>query len=232
MPQQHLIKSNLQAQVRAPALMQRLKQQLLNQGAETLSTVELIALLIGPGGNSWKVAANMLRSLGGLNEIPKASGWSLRQQPGIGDSRAARLLCAMEIAARLRQPCPSEKPIVSPGHSGRYFSARLAALPRESFACLYLDTRHRPIDFQVLFQGTIDCAAIYPREVVRHCLERNASAVIVGHNHPSGDTQPSQADMTITGRLKDALGLLDIRLLDHLIVAGNQLYSFAEHGQL
>ncbi|MFK7957240.1 MAG: DNA repair protein RadC [Lysobacterales bacterium] len=226
------MKAKPQARHCAPALMKRLKQQVLQQGAAHLSPVELVALLIGPGGNSWEVAANTLHALGGLAGIQKASAWDFKRQRGIGESRALRLLCAMEVSARLRRPPTPEEPIVSPGHSRRYFSTRLVALQRESFACLYLDTRHRPVDFHILFQGTIDCAAVYPREVARHCLERNASAVIVGHNHPSGDAQPSQADITITRRLKDALGLLDIRLLDHLIIADSSVYSFAEHGQL
>ncbi len=215
-----------------PGLLIRLKRHLLQYGPQSLTTTELLGLLLGPGGNPWGVAAGTLEALGGLEGLSKASAWQLRRQTGIGDGRATRVLCAMELAARRQRDTVAADPIASPGHSHRYFAARLANFRRESFGCLYLDTRHRPIDFQILFQGTVDSAAVYPREVLRHCLERDASAVVVGHNHPSGDPHPSHADITITTRLKDALSLLDIRLLDHLIIAGSRVYSFAEHGRI
>lgn len=213
-------------------LLRRQRRELLCRGAQSMSTAELLALLLGPGGDPLGLADHLLNRLGGLAGVARSSGWELRRQAGIGEARAARVLCAAELSVRLAEPPCQPDPVASPADSRRYFSARLGHRRRESFACLYLDTRHRPIDFQVLFEGTIDSAAVYPREILRHCLERDASAVIVGHNHPSGDPAPSHADVAITGRLKEALGLLEIRLLDHLIVAGRQCYSMAEHGRL
>jgi len=120
----------------------------------------------------------------------------------------------------------------SPEHTRQYMLAHLSHLPHEVFAALFLDNKHKVIDFKILFQGTIDGASVYPREVVKQALQLNAAALIFAHNHPSGCVKPSQADMSITQRLKEALGLMDIRVLDHFIVGVNQTYSFAEHGDL
>ena len=121
-------------------------------------------------------------------------------------------------------------PLRSPADLRRYLRMRMAELQHEEFGCLFLDNRHRVIEFTELFRGTIDGAAVYPREVVKACLQRNASAVIFYHNHPSGITEPSQADITLTKRLKEALGLVDIRVLDHVVVSGTESTSLAERG--
>ena len=114
----------------------------------------------------------------------------------------------------------------------RYLQAQLRGEPREVFAALYLDNRHRLIRYEPLFFGTIDSAAVYPREIARRALELNSAALIVAHNHPSGVAEPSDADLRITRRISDALALLDIRLLDHCVVAGAEVVSLAERGQL
>jgi len=122
--------------------------------------------------------------------------------------------------------------ITKPDDSGRYFKARLGDLDHEAFAVLFMDSSHNVLGFEVLFRGTIDSASIYPREVVKEALRYNAAAVILGHNHPSGNSSPSQADLTLTRRLKEALALVDIRTLDHMVVGRGAPYSFAENGQM
>ena len=119
-----------------------------------------------------------------------------------------------------------------PQSSGRFFQDKLAGLEREVFAAAFLDTRHRLIEYVELFQGTIDGAEVHPREVVRQAIRCNAAAVIVAHNHPSGTTDPSAADRAVTARLKQALALVDVRLLDHIIVGGNQTLAMAARGLL
>lgn len=111
-----------------------------------------------------------------------------------------------------------------------YLASRLATREHEVFATLFLDNRHRLIEYRELFYGTIDGAAVYPREVVKEALRHNAGAVILSHNHPSGDPSPSQADEAITQRLKDALALVDVRVLDHVVIGGNRAVSLAERG--
>ncbi|WP_313500242.1 RadC family protein [Stutzerimonas nitrititolerans] len=123
-------------------------------------------------------------------------------------------------------------PFNAPGIVKEYLGAKLAGLEHEVFAVLFLDNQHRLIEYIEMFRGTIDSASVYPREVVKEALKRNAAAVILSHNHPSGHAEPSQADRTLTERLKDALGLVDVRTLDHIIVAGLERVSFAELGLL
>ena len=130
----------------------------------------------------------------------------------------------------LDEPLRQGDPLTSPDDTRRYLSSRLAHHPHEIFAGLFLDNRHRIIRYQELFRGTIDGAAVYPREVVRAALEHNAAAVIFAHNHPSGVAEPSQADISLTKRLKDALQLLDIRVLDHMVVGHGEVISLAERG--
>jgi DNA repair protein RadC len=120
-------------------------------------------------------------------------------------------------------------PLTSPQASKDYVKLQLATYEHEVFACLFLDNKHRVITFEKLFRGSINSASVYPREVVKACLKHNAAAVILAHNHPSGVSEPSQADLSITRRLSDALALIDVRILDHLVV-GAEVTSFAERG--
>ena len=122
--------------------------------------------------------------------------------------------------------------LTSPGAVRDYLRSQLAALPHEVFACLYLDNQHRVIAFEELFRGTLDSASVYPREVVKRALAHNAAALILTHNHPSGVSEPSQADMLLTRRLKESLAMVDIRVLDHLVVGDGDPVSFAERGLL
>jgi len=132
------------------------------------------------------------------------------------------------LAHRVRRGAP----ISNPRHTRDYLRLQLAPYEHEIFAILFLDNRHRVIEFVPLFRGTIDGASVHPREVVKEALRRNAAAVILAHNHPSGVAEPSNADELITTRIRDALALVDIRVLDHLVVTGNDIVSFAERGLL
>jgi DNA repair protein RadC len=132
------------------------------------------------------------------------------------------------LARRVRRG----RPLTSPRHTREYLRQELATLEHEVFAILFLDNRHRVIEFVPLFRGTVDGASVHPREVVKEALARNAAAVILAHNHPSGIAEPSQADELITQRVKDALALIDVRVLDHLVVTGDAIVSFAERGLL
>ena len=151
--------------------------------------------------------------------------------PGIGPARACTLLAALELGNRhLAAGLERGDALTDPQAAGRYFSQRLRGLPHEVFAALFLDTRHRAIAFEELFRGTVDGAEVHPREVVRRALVHNAAALIVGHNHPSGNGEPSAADRAITLRLKQALALVEIRLLDHFIVGDGAPVSLAARG--
>jgi len=153
------------------------------------------------------------------------------EEPGLGPARFAELQAAVEISRRqLSESMRSGPLLASPKATNDYLSAQLRDLEHEVFCCLYLDKRHRLIHYEELFRGTIDGASVHPREIVKQALRRNAAAVIVAHNHPSGIAEPSQADEFITQRVRDALALVDIRLLDHIIVGDGASVSLAERG--
>jgi DNA repair protein RadC len=208
------------------------RRRLRQHGARQLSDIEVLALLLGKDIRSTEaldLATGVLTrcgSLGRLLENPDRL-----RRAGIGEARIARIAAAVEIGRRcLEGPVDRRRPFNKPVDAARCFRARLADLPYEVFACLYLDTRHRMIRHEALFRGTIDGAAVYPREIVKQALGFNAAAVILGHNHPSGDCEPSEADRNITQRVAKALALVDIRLLDHLVVSRSGHVSLAERG--
>lgn len=201
-------------------------------GAGQLTDAEVLALVIGSGIRSrdaLDLAANLLRAGGGLARLA-GSPDSLRTR-GIGDARIARVTAALELGRRcLEGPVDRRRAFNDPADAARCFRARLADLGHEVFSCLFLDTRHRMIRYEALFRGTIDGAAVYPREIVKLALGCDAAAVILGHNHPSGDCEPSEADRSITVKIARALALVDIRLLDHLVVSREGHVSLAERG--
>jgi DNA repair protein RadC len=150
---------------------------------------------------------------------------------GLGPAKYAQLQAVLEMGRRhLWETLQRGESLGSPGDTRRYLQARLRDHPQEVFACLFLDNRHRVIAFEELFRGTIDAASVYPREVVRRALEHNAAAIIAAHNHPSGVAEPSRADESLTRRLRDALALVDVRMLDHFVVGDGETVSFAERG--
>jgi DNA repair protein RadC len=155
----------------------------------------------------------------------------LAKLPGLGPARACRLAAALELCSRyLAAGLERGEALSDPHAAGRYFAQRLRGQPSEIFAALFLDTRHRALAFEELFRGTVDGAEVHSREVVRRALAHNAAAVIVGHNHPSGSAEPSAADRAVTAQLKQALQLVDVRLLDHFIVGDGAPASMAARG--
>jgi DNA repair protein RadC len=215
---------------------ERPRERLLQNGPRALSDGELLAVVLGSGmrgENVADLARGLLERWGGLAGVLGASADELVAAKGLGPARAARLAAAIELGRRyLAAPQAERCPLDAPLDAARYFKARLLDLPHEVFSCLFLDTRHRLIRYEELFRGTIDGATVYPREVVKRALQHNAAAVIIGHNHPSGVSEPSEADRTITLKLAKALALVEIRLLDHLVVSRGGHVSLAERGMI
>jgi DNA repair protein RadC len=214
---------------------ERPREKLLARGAGVLSDAELVAILIRSGTKgktALDVSRQLLQAHGGVRGLLTASPRTCRQ-PGFGATRYATFQAALELSRRyLAERMRKEDALTSPQAARAYLNARLKNRPYEVFGCLYLDTKHRPISFEELFRGTIDGASVYPREIVRTVLEYNAAAVIVVHNHPSGVAEPSSADQSLTRRLKAALALVDVRLIDHIIVGDGAAVSFSERGLL
>ncbi|MEJ2400907.1 MAG: DNA repair protein RadC [Xanthomonadales bacterium] len=198
----------------------------------TLSDAELLARLLGTRGGM-AIAASLLGHYGGLRALFRAPARSLRAQPGLGPAGVDRMLAVPELARRsLDEELVRGQPMERPDTTGTYLKTVLRDHPHEVFACLFLDTRHRVIAYEELFRGTIDGATVYPRVVAETALRHGAAAVIAAHNHPSGIAEPSLADQAITRRLKDALALLDIRLLDHFVVGDGAPVSMAARGMV
>lgn len=213
---------------------ERPREKLLHRGSAVLSDAELLALFLGSGlrgSDAVTSARRLLSAHGPLRKLLERSPAELTGLPGIGSARACLLAGALELGSRfLAAGLERGEALTNPNAAGRYFAQRLRGLPHEVFAALFLDARHRAIAFEELFRGTVDGAEVHPREVVRRALAHNAVAMIVGHNHPSGNGEPSIADRAITARLKQALSLVEVRLLDHLIVGDGAPVSLAARG--
>jgi DNA repair protein RadC len=182
---------------------------------------------------SCELASRLLRRFGGLRPLLHADSPSIVAEPGVGLSRLEILRVLPELARRyFEESLPAGEAIRSPADTESFLLSRMRHLDHELFCCLYLDNRHRVLRFDEMFRGTIDGTSVYPREVVKEALSVNAAAVILAHNHPSGVSEPSQADERITKRLKSALELVDIRLLDHLIVGAGSATSLASRGMI
>jgi len=213
---------------------ERPRERLLAQGAGVLSDAELLALFLGSGlrgRDAITTARDLLQSHGPLRALLEHTPQQLARLPGLGPARACLLAAALELGHR-RLGADLERGIAldDPMSAGRYFAQRLRGLSHEVFAVLFLDTRHRALAFEEMFRGTLDGAEVHPREVVRRALAHNAAALIVGHNHPSGNPEPSAADRAITSRLKQALALVELRLLDHFVIADGPPVSMAARG--
>ncbi len=213
---------------------ERPRERLLAHGSGCLSDAELLAIFLRTGTRGMPVmemARYLLETFGGLRSLMTASSRQFCSVKGLGTAKYAQMQAAMEMARRVTdEPLRQGDPLKSPEDTRRFLASRLGTYPHEVFAALFLDNRHRVIHYRELFRGTIDGAAVYPREVVRQALEDNAAAVIFAHNHPSGVAEPSQADIALTKRLKDALALVDIRVLDHMVVGHGEVISLAERG--
>jgi|TARA_B100000315_G_scaffold86494_1_gene79291 DNA repair protein RadC len=215
---------------------ERPREKLLEQGAAALSDVELLAIFIRTGvkgRSAIDVARDLLRDFGGLRGLIEADAGSVCNCRGIGVAKYAQIRASLELFERyLLESLDRGDAISDPGKTRRFLKGKLRKYSREVFACLYLDNQHRLIKFEELFFGTIDGASVHAREVVKRALDHNAAAVIFAHNHPSGVAEPSQADRRITDRLKSALLLVDVRVLDHMVVGDREVISFAERGYL
>ena len=217
-------------------VQERPRERLHAHGIGALSDAELLALIIGSGGagrNAVDVARNLLTRLGGLSRVLCAPCDVLASVSGIGAARAAQLATVLELAKRvLAAEAAQCDALASPQAVRDYLRLTLAARPYEVFLGLYLDSQNRVLAAEELFRGTLAQTSVYPREVVKAALSHNAAAMIFAHNHPSGVAEPSRADELLTQALRQALALVDIRTLDHFVVAGTRLVSFAERGLL
>ena len=209
------------------------REKLVSRGAQALSDAELLAILLRTGvagSTAVDLARQLLVDYGSIRGILDADAESWCSHKGLGLAKFAQLQAALEIARRhFAEALENQDCLTRPAQTMNYLHARLRDYDYEVFACLMLDNRNRVIAFRELFRGTIDGASVYPREVVKQALADNAAAVIFAHNHPSGVCEPSQADIRITGSLQKALGLVDIRVLDHVIV-GDGVTCLSERG--
>jgi DNA repair protein RadC len=212
----------------------RPREKLLQRGVAALTDAELLAIFLRtgtPGKSAVDLARDLLHDFGSLKALLDADRQRFCRSNGLGNAKYAQMQAVMEMARRhFKEVLQRGDALTSPDATRAYLSAQLRGYSYEVFACLFLDNQHRVIQLDELFRGTIDGAAVYPREVAKKALHHNAAAVIFAHNHPSGIAEPSQADRLITDKLKQALALFDIRVLDHFIIGDGEPYSFAEHG--
>lgn len=213
---------------------ERPREKLLARGAEALSDAELLAIFFRTGTRgrtAVDLARDLLAQFGGLRNLLAADRAVLCAAPGLGEVKYVQLVAALEVGRRhLEARLLRTDPLQSPADTTRFLQAHLRDRPYEVFCCLFLDNRHQVLAFEELFRGTLTGTAVYPREVVKRALALNAGAVILVHNHPSGVAEPSRADEVLTERLKEALALVDVRVLDHLVVGDGQTVSFSERG--
>lgn len=213
---------------------ERPREKLLAFGAKYLTDAELIAIFLRTGVRG-KTAVDLSRELlseyGNLKKLFNTDPSYLYLKPGIGKAKYAMLKAAVELGRRyLEEELNIGESLHSSQATKRFLANRLRDYPHEVFACLFLDSQHHILGFEELFHGTLTEASVYPREVIKRCLANNAAKIILAHNHPSGNPQPSQADCDMTRLLKEALALVDIHVIDHIIVGNRENLSFAELG--
>ena len=214
-------------------LAERPRERLLAQGAGSLSDAELLAVLLRtglPGKSAVELGRDLLERFRNVAGLLAADLSGIK---GLGPAKRAQFEATMELARRsLQDDMRSANALTSPGAVRDYLRLAIAGREHEVFVCLWLDAQHRVTACEEMFRGTLTQTSVYPREIVKAGLKANAAAVIFAHNHPSGVAQPSQADELLTRNLKEALSLVDIKVLDHFIVAGHQALSFAARGLL
>ncbi|HEX8601635.1 MAG TPA: DNA repair protein RadC [Pseudoduganella sp.] len=215
---------------------QRPRERLIREGAQALSDAELLAVFLRVGvrgKNAVELAGELVRHFGSLQALLRANLEEFTRVRGLGPAKYAQLNAVIELARRaISDEMLSGESICSPQAAKQYLRLAMAGRPYESFHVLFLDVRNRLIAARELFRGTLTHTSVYPREVVREALSRNAASVMLAHNHPSGTPEPSEADLLLTRSLVQALALVDIRILDHFVVAGHRVHSFAENGQM
>jgi DNA repair protein RadC len=214
----------------------RPRERLIREGAQALSDAELLAIFlrIGVAGkDAVQLGQDLMHHFGSLQRLFGATLPEFAAVHGLGPAKFAQLQAVMELARRaIREEVTAGDMLSSPHAVKEYLRTAFAGKPFESFHVLFLDVKNRLIDAKEMFRGTLTHTAVYPREVVKEALARNAASVMLAHNHPSGTPDPSESDLLLTRALMQALALVDIRILDHFVVAGHQVHSFAEHGQL
>ena len=215
-------------------LAERPRERLLAEGAKVLSDAELLAVLLRTGlqgKSAVDLARELLKKYKGIAAMLEAD--DLETVRGLGPAKRAQFAAAIELSRRaLQEQMEKRNALTSPGAVRDYLRLALSQRKEEAFICIWLDAQHKVIEIEEAFSGTLTQTSVYPREVVKTALARNAAAVIFAHNHPSGVAQPSQSDELLTRNLREALALVEVKVLDHFIVAGNQAISFAERGLL
>lgn len=216
---------------------ERPREKLLSLGAASLSDAELLAIFLRTGVKGCNVvdlSRNLLLSFGSLANVFRASQHEFCGHHGLGSAKFVQLQACLEMSKRYlaEQLIQQGSALASSQATRDYLISELRNETREVFAVLFLDNQHQVLKFERLFFGTLNAAAVYPRVVVEQALTHHAAAVILAHNHPSGIAEASIADKHITQKLEQALQLIDVRVLDHMIIAGHQCYSFAEHGEI
>ena len=210
----------------------RPREKLLAMGSQTLTDAELLAVMLGtglPGKNVLQLAQSLLEEFHGLAGLLQASPAALAKAQGVGAARRAQLLAILELARRvLLQKMRQRDVMNNPETVKQFLQLQMGAYSQEVFAVVFMDAQYRLLDFHEMFKGTLNQTSVYPREVVKLALELGAAAVILAHNHPSGDVRPSVADNNLTRTLHTALSMVDIKVLDHIIVGPGQHWSMAE----
>ncbi|RBC02484.1 JAB domain-containing protein [Pseudomonas sp. MWU12-2115] len=213
---------------------ERPREKLLEQGAGSLSDAELLAIFLRTGvtgKSAVDLARHLLTQFGSLRALLEADLAAFSVQLGLGPAKFAQLQAVLEMGRRHLAERMRKKPALENPQAVRdYLKSMLRHEPHEVFGCLFLDSKHQVLTFEALFRGSIDNTSVHPREVVKRSLANNAAAVILCHNHPSGNSDPSQADRQLTKRLQKALDLIDVRVLDHFIIGDGEPLSMAECG--
>ncbi|MEM8593989.1 MAG: DNA repair protein RadC [Pseudomonadota bacterium] len=211
------------------------REKLLARGADQLSDIELLVVVLGSGtaGHSvFEVARSLLNQFNSLGQLLQADLVSLCRVPGLGPAKSSTLKAVSELAQRqLKEEMITKEYLQSSANTRNYLKLKYQHQSQEVFSCVFLDSQHGVIVFEELFKGSLDKSHVYPRELIKKCLRHNAAAVIFAHNHPSGLAEPSPEDIHLTQYLQQALAYVDIKVLDHLII-GNHITSFADNGLL
>ncbi|MGB0496295.1 MAG: RadC family protein [Kangiellaceae bacterium] len=215
---------------------ERPREKLLSKGAQSLSDSELLAIFLRTGTKGKNVidlSREIIKYFGSLKLLLSASEEEFCTFKGLGMAKYAQLQACLEMGQRhIAEEISKQDAIQNPSQVKRYVQSRLISKQNEVFAAMFLDNQHHVIAFEELFFGTVNASSVHPRVVLQRALFHNAAAVIVAHNHPSGVSEPSLADIDITKTLKSSLAMIDVRLLDHLVVAAHQVTSLAERGQI
>ena len=215
---------------------ERPRERLLARGAEALSDAELIAIFLRTGvkgRSALDIARELLARFGSVSALFAADVSALSGTAGLGSAKCAQLVAVMEVARRaLKETMSRGNALSSPRVVRDFLRLKLQNRPHEVFIAVFLDAQNRVLAVEELFRGTLTQTSVYPREVVKRALYHNAAALIFAHNHPSGVAEPSRSDETLTQALKQALALVDVKVLDHFVIGGGAAMSFAERGLL